>query len=283
MIPNVSFLSKKLNTAIEIIDLLSIQTRQLSHDPEAPHRVQFYMLIQIDKGCGEHFIDFQKYPFQKNSLIFINKHQIHAFDFSHPLEGKVILFTDEFIGQVQTNMRLPLFSPFYLASNWQPVFTPEPDLQKHCKTLIGEAEQELLHRDSQPMIVMLIFSALLLMVMREKSFSQRNVKQSHLLTFQHFGELLEKRFTYTRDANSYAAWLNITYKTLNAICKKVSNHTAKQVIDHYTVMEAKRRLILSSEASQQLAYDLGFDEPTNFVKYFKKHTGVTPSHFRTQN
>lgn len=57
----------------------------------------------------------------------------------------------------------------------------------------------------------------------------------------------------------YAQRLHITYKTLNHLCKLACQQTAKQLIDHYTILEAKRRLILTRQAVQQLAYDLGFE------------------------
>ncbi|AYZ12784.1 AraC family transcriptional regulator [Chryseobacterium arthrosphaerae] len=31
---------------------------------------------------------------------------------------------------------------------------------------------------------------------------------------------------------------------------------------------------------KQIAYELNFIEPSNLIKYFKKHTGQTPSSFK---
>lgn len=284
MIPDIAFTPGN-GRSIEIIDLQSLQQRKsgLNHNPEAPHRVEFYILIQIEQGQGEHFIDFKKYRFGPDSLIFINKHQVHAFDFSQPLQGRLMMFTDDFIYQVQANTRTPLFSPLYLTSQWQPVFTPATDIQERCKALINEVALELADSHCQEIVIMLLFSALLMIVMREKTGVADVKNQKQLATFNRFAGLLEARFTQTRDANNYADWLNITYKTLNQLCKQVSQQTAKQVIDNYTILEAKRRLTIHDQPGQQLAYELGFDEPTNFVKYFKKHTQLTPSQFRKKN
>ena len=72
----------------------------------------------------------------------------------------------------------------------------------------------------------------------------------------------------------------MTYKSLNKICKLAVNQTAKQLIDAHTILEAKRKLVIEGIQVQELAYELGFEEVTNFVKYFKKHTLVTPSQFK---
>ena len=67
---------------------------------------------------------------------------------------------------------------------------------------------------------------------------------------------------------------------LNHICKEVIQKTAKQCIDDFIILEAKRNLINSGIKSTELTYQLGFTESTNFVKYFKKHTGLTPNQFK---
>ncbi|MDF2154566.1 helix-turn-helix domain-containing protein [Vibrio sp. CAU 1672] len=94
--------------------------------------------------------------------------------------------------------------------------------------------------------------------------------------------MLEQQFQQSREAIHYAEQLHTTYKTLNHICKLATNQTAKQLIDGYTILEAKRRLVLDQPPIQQLAYDVGFDDASNFVKFFKKHTSLTPARFQTQ-
>ena len=97
--------------------------------------------------------------------------------------------------------------------------------------------------------------------------------------FQKFTSLIEHNYSESRSANFYADKLAITYKHLNTICKELVNKTAKKVIDDYIILQAKRSLINSSLKSTELAYKLGFEDPTNFTKYFKKNTGLTPNSF----
>lgn len=46
------------------------------------------------------------------------------------------------------------------------------------------------------------------------------------------------------------------------------------------VEEAMRRLIGQGESLTAVALDLGFSAPSNFSRFFKEHTGVSPSTFR---
>ncbi|UTV28830.1 AraC family transcriptional regulator [Photobacterium atrarenae] len=285
-IPEVGFNhAKTANREIEVIDLEELYQRKdaLSHHPALPHRVSFNLLIYIEQGAGNHLIDFDEYPYQSGSFITIQRNQVHAFDFSHKLKGKVMLFTQAFIDQALANMRLPEFTPTHLAYAYQPVFTPAPEVLRSCQNLLNEMVKELRHQEPDPLIAMFLFSALFLTLRRVKPENCHDtLNKDQLDKFSRFIELLEQQFQHTRDATRYAAQLHTTYKTLNQICKLATNQTAKQLIDAYTILEAKRRLVLDGSPIQQLAYEFGFEDASNFVKYFKKHTLLTPSRFQKQ-
>ena len=74
--------------------------------------------------------------------------------------------------------------------------------------------------------------------------------------------------------------MDVSYKHLNEICKSVTGSTAKEVIDNLLILESKRHLAVSDISIKELSYEVGFDEPTNFVKYFKRHTQQSPAQFR---
>ncbi|RTR29751.1 AraC family transcriptional regulator [Shewanella atlantica] len=285
-IPEVSFNHRKTdNREIEVIDLEELYGREYSHShhPGVPHRVHFNNLIYIEEGEGSHLIDFVNYPYQSGAFIFIQKNQVHAFDFSHKPKGKLLIFTQAFIDQALMNMRLSDFTPTHLAYSYQPVFFPNSEVMSSSKKLLAEINKELMHPQSNPLIVMFLFSSLSLMLHRVMPENQHDrLSKDQQAKFTGFIELLEHNFQRTRDAIYYADRLHTTYKTLNQICKMATSQTAKQLIDAHTILEAKRRLILDGLPTQQLAYEFGFEDASNFVKYFKKHTLLTPSRFQKQ-
>lgn len=101
-----------------------------------------------------------------------------------------------------------------------------------------------------------------------------------MIKFSEFRHLLAAHFFQTRNAQRYAEMMNISYTHLNKIVKSVTGSTAKSFIDKFVILEIKRRLAVSGISVKELTYLMGFDEPTNFVKYFKKHTRKSPSRFR---
>ncbi len=283
-IPSIEFSASNPAAAlIEIIDLHELYRRKdrIDHNPEKPHRVGFSMLIYIQQGSGSHFIDFARWPFEKGSFIFVNKDQINAFDLSERPQGNAILFTDEFIQRIQSNMKMPVFSPSYLKHDYSPVLQTSVSLQESCERLLLEIKTESLGKHLDSLVTMFLFSALFLMLERERSsFYEQRLSNKEHKTYSNFINLLEKQFTQTRNASDYATQLHVTYKALNQLCKRATELTAKQLIDAYIILEAKRRLVVEQKNVQELAYELGFDEVTNFTKYFKKHTRLLPSHFQ---
>ena len=46
------------------------------------------------------------------------------------------------------------------------------------------------------------------------------------------------------------------------------------------MLESQRLLAQGDMSIKEISYQLGFSELTNFVKFFKKHTQITPITFR---
>ncbi len=282
-LPTIDFsLKESSSDGIEILDLESIANRKnLDHDPTKPHRINFYCLIYIEEGEGSHFIDFNNHPYINGSCIFINANQIHAFDFSKRLKGKGVFYNQSFADEISTQLSLPIFSIDYLVNLNSPVFTLTGDLRNTIDTLFTEIKKETRHKLHDSYISKLLFSSLLLKLLRERPKTHHkdlNLRQINQIT--QYLQLIEKHFNESRDASFYADKMGISYKSLNILCKKSCHQTAKQLIDAHTILEAKRRLVVDKSQVTEIAYDLGFQEVTNFIKYFKKHTFLTPARFK---
>lgn len=284
-IPQIKFNPKShKDIGIEIIDLSEIYKR--SNDEglsfiAKPHRIEFHNLLYITQGSGTHFIDFNTYSVQANSVVFINKNQIHAFDLINQPQGKLIIFTEEFLDKISFTMKTPMFAPNHLLTSNSSTFPLSNKIKDTCDALLSEITKEYKLVEPNLNFLNLLFSAVLTKLNTARpSASENYLSDSRTKTFNQFMVLLAENYTVLRDAKNYAEMLNMTYKSLNETCKLATNQTAKQLIDAHTILEAKRKLCIENIRIQQLADKLGFDEVTNFVKYFKKNTLLTPSQFK---
>jgi AraC-like DNA-binding protein len=99
-------------------------------------------------------------------------------------------------------------------------------------------------------------------------------------TYKRFLEVLEFRFAETRSVRDYARELACSPKTLQRACLAAAGVSPKEVIERRVMLEAGRLLAHTSISTGELAVKLGFTEPTNFVKFFRSHEGMTPTAYR---
>lgn len=98
--------------------------------------------------------------------------------------------------------------------------------------------------------------------------------------FVRFMDLLQRDFRHHRDIGHYANNLAVTPKYLSKLIKDISGLSAAQWIDEFTVAEASVLLKFSDKNIQQIADYLDFPSQSFFSKYFREHTGVSPSEWR---
>ncbi len=282
-LPPVSFKEEAIGLGIDIITLENISANKNIYkpDPSKPHQLKFYNLIFFTEGQGNHFVDFNWYPVQKDSIVYVTKDQINAFDCSSGMKGFCLIFTESFL--VKTLAHLPKDFVFQVFN--QQLFSPVLHLKTYSDIfeylLLFKNEFEQNKSSNKGSILSSLFVIILVKAQGiRKDHSQSYTDTSKTRLFINFITLLEGHFTQSRSALFYAEKLHLSYKHLNTICKDLINKTAKTVIDDFIVLQAKRSLINTHIKSTQLAYTLGFEDATNFTKYFRKNTGLTPKEFR---
>jgi YesN/AraC family two-component response regulator len=108
---------------------------------------------------------------------------------------------------------------------------------------------------------------------------RRSSVNSSDYTFRAFTQLL-REFPHEREVQWYAKKLNITPKYLSEICKDRSGKSASEWIADVTVSELKHYLRETTLPIREVAKVMEFPNSSFFCQYTKKHTGMTPNHFR---
>ena len=273
----------KATVGVELLELETLykKTHSMDFNTFEPHRVDFHHLVYISEGVGTHFIDFDRYPYQPGSFIFINSRQVHAFDLENRPLGLLILFTQAFLDSIRINIRVPVFSSGFYAATEAPVLTVQGAVKESLEALLTEIRNIAGEMPHDRLIFQLLFTALILKLHQIRSGSKdHSVSEHRRKQIANFLSLIEENYVSVKDAGFYSELMGMTYKSLNQICKSVIGQTPKQIIDAHTILEAKRRLAIENIQITQLAYEIGFEEVGNFIKYFKKHTLMTPLQFQ---
>lgn len=269
----------------DIIKLEELFLRMhLKHSPFDSHLVKFYILIIIEAGKNIHTIDFTQYECQEGTLLTIRKDQIHKFHKNSSVKGTALLFTDEFLvsylEKLEALKSLQLFNELLC----EPVLQLQESKFQEILDIVKQLEIEYFNiNDSYSSgIIRSELHILITKLFRIKSQNNPTAyNRKYLNEFIKLQKLAEDKVTKTNKVADYAEMMNVSSKTLNNITKDIINKTAKEFIDDICIKQIKRLLINTKLSIKEIAYTSGFDEITNFFKYFKRQTKLTPEQFRT--
>ena len=90
---------------------------------------------------------------------------------------------------------------------------------------------------------------------------------------------VDKSFAVSREVSWYANQLGHSARTLSRATLRAVGRTAKQFVDDRVVLEAKRLLAHGKVSVSECARLVGFDDPSNFTKYFRIRAGLPPGEF----
>ncbi len=240
-----------------------------------PHKHHNYFeLIYLSQGNGFHFIDNQRFVIDPPQLFFIRKDQVHYWQLDAEPKGFVVIVKIGFMQKSMDNALKHLFSRLSRLSAL-PV-ADAPNLEHLFDLLCVENKRK---SDLSFFVKEGLMKALIAKILEFDQPAMRQTSSSSDVINAWHGMLTSGDQLHNKVAH-YANILNTTAQNLNAICRREMNQSAGEFLRGFIIIEAKRLLLYTSKTSAEIAFDLGFSDPSHFGKYFKKVVGVTPQGFR---
>ncbi len=271
------FITQPIDFEIISIAELYEKCKQSNFDISISHRIQFHALIVVTKGKGVHNVDFNDIILSPGVVIPLVKNQVNFFQKELKVEGYVISFKESFIidniGEKDLFHFLHLFNTKSLLVGEENI----PNLMSFIELLHGM--QDSTNQNLKSDFAKNIFLSLLIQIKRLTVYQHEIFESKRFRDFLQFKQLISLHYQDSHDAKFYAKKMFVSYKYLNEICKELGNVTAKKFIDNWVLLEIKRNLSEKKYTTQEIAFKVGFQEPSNFIRFFKKYEGVTPSKF----
>jgi len=251
---------------------------------DIPHRHNYFTVIWPVNATGKHIIDFKEYPILPDHIFFVSPGQVHqVITDPHPT-GYVILFSSEFLEKNSIRNDFISDLKIFRKSDETP---PLPVTEKMAATLKLFAEQMLHAFHSINEMFLESIGAYLKLFLIEcnghcslfPGSNLQNIEVSKTLV-RNFKELVEKRFTKVHQVKYYAESLNISPNYLNEVIKSALDIPAKDFIQNRLVLEAKRMVVFTQKSGKEIGFELGFDDPSHFSKFFKSNTGQSLQEFK---
>lgn len=111
-------------------------------------------------------------------------------------------------------------------------------------------------------------------------YDERSRQETWLL--MEFLRLVSAAPSRQKTVAHYAQLLHTSYKHFSAIIKRNSRRSAIEWIDFHILHQIKSLLSYSDLSIQEISYRLDFSSPSHLSKFFRQHTGQTPSEYQAQ-
>lgn len=236
-------------------------------------RYDFYQLIwftQVD-GDSDYFLDFNKYSITSNQLVLVFPGQIDMLNIKDK-QGYIFAIQNESFFHI--NQRI---NSDYLNGYLSNIFL-SPD--KNITYILEQITQLILIESkgkNRPILMESYMEAFLFHVATLADNKQKNKSDFVIARLM---QLIDAHFISQRETEYYADILGMTPKKINDACKKGTGKTVKQHLQERLILEAKREIRINQKSLKEIAFDLGFNEPAYFTRFFKQHTSLTPTEFK---
>ncbi len=256
-----------------------------SNNPELPHRHNFHELIWIRSGRGVQIIDDVTIEIFPAAFYLIARGQVHHFLNAENINGFVLRFSDEFSPHYEDKPGSHFSDSFFNNVETIQILGIDNDRVLEFDRLLSLLlkEYETRQQFGKDMILRNLLQILLIKIAQNldhKAATEDREHRTRDTIFIDFLSLLEKHYVKHHDVAFYANALSISPRQLSERTKQAIGRTAKQVIDERLVLEAKRTFRFTESSVKEVAYNLGYDDPSHFSKAFKKVTGHTPQQFQ---
>ncbi len=257
---------------VEILDSDELRARVAKHPHRGFERVDFQCFLFVRSGSYTHSIDFQTHHCTAGSCLLIGPGQVHRFGPTSDWDGWILIIGPHYVPEMVDSLPTHVRTDTVLSETISELFqrlTADAALPAEQRRLLSE----LLALQTEVLVRRLALG-------HAGAATQSHIDPVMLERFREYRRAVDQEFRHWHQVAPYALHLACSTKSLNRACRAASDVSAKRVIVERIVLEAKRLLAHSTDTAAKISADLGFDEPTNFTKFFRRETNLTPAAFR---
>lgn len=264
------------NFSIREIDVL-VEKNDLVQDT---HRHDFFFILALLKGKGDHTIDFIPYKIKNHIIFFMRPGQVHQLNLKAGSTGYLIQFKKDFYLTNDKDSGLLLRK----ASSKNIHLPDVKTFNKLYSILTAIFRESNTKEEKYSEVINASFNIFFIELVRYQQKFEQAMDKGTVLNqnrLEDFMELLDAHISKNKQPAQYAKMLNLTPYQLNTITKTALGKTSSELINEQIILESKRYLLSTSNQIKEIAYHLGYEDTSYFIRFFKKHTGLSPEAFRS--
>ncbi|MGA9211806.1 helix-turn-helix domain-containing protein [Kaistella sp.] len=239
--------------------------------PQPLYRNTANSLLIITNGKAIKSAGLDNYTISNNSILLVPAGHITATsEISKNASGFWLHFSDNFLSH--TNIDI---------SDWlaKPVIHFDENEMQNLIVLLKRMEALNVNPQNTELIK-LYLATFLAEIKKSADFSQSKQFTAPERVTLKFKRLLNLNVSKQKSVSFYAQELNVSPSHLNKSVKAILGKSASQLIDEMLLLEAKVLIRKNKMSFSEIAFQIGFEDPSYFGRFFKKHTGFSPTEFR---
>lgn len=266
-------------------DLFKLSTVEFEKACTIDHSIQknAYSIYWIQEGKGTYNIDFEKYEFKDNVLFFLTPGQVFTVDSEQIKTAYKFTFVKDFYC-IQTHDKEVacngiLFNNIYETPFVKPCKKDTQKLQFILESLIEEFQQ---NEAAQYDMLQAYLKQFMICAVRVQKENHVIKEDTETRLFKDFSLLVEQNFRTLHAVTDYANRLGVSPKSITKHFQKLGATTPSQFIKNRILLEAKRLLIYTEKNVKEIAFELGFNDPAYFTRFFTKAIEKSPLQFKKE-
>lgn len=243
------------------------------------HRHDYFYVLILKKGAGHHEIDFTTYEVCNHSVFFMRPGHVHQLKLEAGSLGYLIQFKADFYYPNDKSS-----GQLLRKASHRNFCRIDPKRFEKLFVILHSIFQEYTdQQEGYQEVVKANLGIFFIELVRNRQYHQDPLQEINPYIeerFDEFATLLETHISSHKQVSQYAGMLHLSTYQLNAITKTALGKTCSELITEAIILESKRYLLATSNQVNQIAWHLGYEDVSYFIRFFKKHTGYSPEAFR---
>jgi AraC family transcriptional activator of pobA len=283
-VPSFALYGERGQAGADLLHIEAVQTRSRLYDWEIDAHVHagLYQVVCVTDGAARVSLDGAVREVRGPAVIAIPPGVVHAFRFAPDTDGQVLTFSARWLVEGDTEDAGAAFRSLFHEPRIL-ILDPAAPATSRLQGLLDElaAEFRAPAGPDSPVTGWLARAVVwrLARIGESPQGGSGSAHRHHAL-FTRFRLLVEAHYLEHWPVTRYAQALNLTVERLNRLCRAQSGTRASALMHERLAREACRRLVYIVAPVSRIAFELGFDDPAYFCRFFKRHTGATPRAYR---
>lgn len=246
-----------------------------------------YQILWLQKGKVTVILSTTKKVLTEGGCLFLGKNELFRLTADESYSLCFIQFTDNFYCRTEVDRHFLDKCFFFDNTNGINSITLKPEQITFAKyyfvslfKMKAKPYNNLNYMTAHNVVERILLFIMACHINTYVEFNKEKLTPSQLKNVIKFNELIRTHIRKERNVQFYADHMQVTISKLTEISKEIYGTTPKKIIASAVVNEIKLLLKHTSLTIKEIAYELNFEDTSNFTRFFIAATGLSPKEYR---